>query len=125
MLSNGFQINKGDKCVHVKLVENSCVVLCLYVDDILIFGSDMHVINDTKKFLKDYFDMNDHDPVVVVLGIKIIKDGDYIALTQSHYTEKLLKKFNYYYVSHLSTPLDPAISLKNNKGGRMSQYKYS
>ena len=44
-------------------------MLCLYVDYILIFGSDMHVINGTKKFLKDSLDVKDLGPVDVILGI--------------------------------------------------------
>ncbi len=28
------------------------VILCLYVDDILIFGANMNVINDVKKLMK-------------------------------------------------------------------------
>jgi len=79
-------------------------MLCLYVDDSLIFDSDMYVIDDQKKFLKNNFIMKDVGLVDVILGIKIIRDGDSIALTQSHYFEKLLKKFNYYNVSPLSTP---------------------
>ena len=82
-------------------------MLCLYVDDILIFGSDMHVTNNTRKFLRNKFDMKDLGPVDVILGIKVTRDGDLIALTQSHYIGKLLKKFNYYDVSPLSVLLDP------------------
>ena len=106
-------------------MENSNVVLCLYVDDNVIFGSDMHIMNGTKKFLKDSFDMKDLGRVEVIFGIQTTRDGDSIGLTQSHYMEKLLKKFNYYDVSALSTPLDLAISLKKNAGGGVSQYKYS
>jgi len=72
-------------------VKNASVMLGLYVNDILIFGNDMHVINDIKKFLKNDFDTKDLDPFDVILGIKITRSGDSIALTQSHYIEKLLK----------------------------------
>ena len=103
MLSNGFHINKGGKCVYVKIIENSCVILCLYVDDILIFGSNIHVIYETKRFWSNNFYMKDLVWVDVILGIKVIRSNGVIALTQSHYIEKLLKKFN---VSPVSIPLD-------------------
>ena len=35
------------------------VILCLYVDDILIFGTNIDVINDVKSFLSKSFDMKD------------------------------------------------------------------
>jgi len=72
-------------------VENSGVMLCLYVDDILVFGNDKLLINDIKKFLKNSFDVKDLGPIDVILVIKIIRNSDSIALTQSHYIEKLLK----------------------------------
>nr|KYP72463.1 Retrovirus-related Pol polyprotein from transposon TNT 1-94 [Cajanus cajan] len=87
--SYGFQFNNSDKCVYVKQFDdNSCVILCLYVDDILIFGSNLHVINDVKSFLSSNFEMKDLDLVDVILGINLIKNQNGIVLTQSHYIKK-------------------------------------
>jgi hypothetical protein len=33
--------------------------MCLYVDDILIFGTDLEAIMETKVFLSKNFDMKD------------------------------------------------------------------
>ena len=108
-----------------KLDDGKCVILCLYVDDILIFGSNLHVIEDVKSFLSRNFDMKDLGPVDVILGIKLIKKDDGIVLTQSHYVEKLLKKFNYFDVNPVSTPYDPAVKLKKNTDEGVSQHKYA
>jgi len=35
------------------------VILCLYVNDILIFGTSIDEINDVKSFLSQNFDMKD------------------------------------------------------------------
>ena len=35
------------------------VILCLYVDDILIFGSSLKVIEEVKEFLSNNFEMKD------------------------------------------------------------------
>ena len=84
VLSYGFQINNTDKCVYVKQFDdNGCVILCLYMDDILIFGSNMQFINDVKSFLSRNFDMKDLGPVDVILGIKLIKKNDGMILTPS------------------------------------------
>ena len=40
MMTNGFKINECDKCVYVKNTEHGFVIICLYVDDILIMGSN-------------------------------------------------------------------------------------
>ncbi len=38
MLSNGFRINECDKCVYIKGTPTDYVIVCLYVDDMLIMG---------------------------------------------------------------------------------------
>jgi hypothetical protein len=47
--------------------------LCLYVDDILIFGTSIDVINEVKSFLSKSFDMKDPGEADVILNIKLIK----------------------------------------------------
>jgi hypothetical protein len=59
--------------------------LCLYVDDILIFGISLDVINKVKTFLCQSFDMKDLGEADVILNIKLIKEENEITLTQSHY----------------------------------------
>ena len=72
--------------MYVKQFDDSgCVILCLYVNDILIFGSNMHFINDVKSFLSRKFDMKDLGRVDVILGIKLIKKNDDMIFTQSYY----------------------------------------
>jgi hypothetical protein len=53
----GFVINEADRCVYYRYGGGHGVVLCLYVDDILIFGTNIDVINDVKSFLSKSFDM--------------------------------------------------------------------
>ena len=48
MLANGFKINECDKCVYVKNTENGYVILCLYVDDMLVIGSDDKIVKSTR-----------------------------------------------------------------------------
>nr|GEW13831.1 zinc finger, CCHC-type [Tanacetum cinerariifolium] len=52
VLSNGYLFNQADKCVYSKFDASSKeVIICLYVDDMLIFGTDQVQVNLTKKFL--------------------------------------------------------------------------
>ena len=48
-------------------------MVCLYVDDILIFGPNTQVIETIKKMLISNFDMKDLGVADVILGIKIIR----------------------------------------------------
>nr|GEV75619.1 hypothetical protein [Tanacetum cinerariifolium]GEV97158.1 hypothetical protein [Tanacetum cinerariifolium] len=70
------------------------VIICLYVDDMLIFGTDQNQVDRTKKFLSSKFSMKDMREADVILGIKIKRENKGIVITQSHYIEKIFKKFN-------------------------------
>ena len=59
MLSNGFKINECDKCVYIKNTPNHEVIVCLYVDDMLIIRKNIIDINATKRMLSKSFDMKD------------------------------------------------------------------
>ena len=93
MMTNGFKINECDKCVYVKNTEHGFVIICLYVDDILIMGSNNEIIKTTKEMFNNKFEMKDLGVADVILGIKISKTSDGLILSQSHYIEKILKKF--------------------------------
>jgi hypothetical protein len=70
------------------------VILCLYVDDILIFGNSLDVIKEVKDFLSRCFEMKDLGVADMILTIKLLKDDDGgITLLQSHYVEKIFESF--------------------------------
>nr|GEZ83180.1 hypothetical protein [Tanacetum cinerariifolium] len=64
------------------------VIICLYVDDMLIFGTDQDQVNKTKEFLSSKFDMKDLGEAEVILGIRIKRGNNGISVSQSHYIEK-------------------------------------
>ena len=125
MLSNGFKINECNKCVFAKIMPTGYVLVCLYVDDLLIIGSDTSMIKNTKKMLIKHFEMKDMGIVDVILGIKITRTSDGIILSQSHYVEKILDKFNKYDSSSLKTPIDIILYLAKHTGQPISQLEYS
>nr|GEV43987.1 zinc finger, CCHC-type [Tanacetum cinerariifolium] len=125
VLSSGFHLNQSDKCVYIKIDDfGKCVIICLYVDDMLIFGTDQNQVDKTKKFLSSRFSMKDMGEADVILGIKIKRENKGIVITQSHYIEKILKKFNRKDCSSVSTPMDPVEKLKVNTGKPVDQLEY-
>jgi hypothetical protein len=56
LTSAGFAINEVDRCVYYRHGGGQSVILCLYVDDILIFGTNIDIINEV---LSKSFDMKD------------------------------------------------------------------
>ena len=71
MLSNWFKINECDKSVYVKDTNRGYVILCLYVDDILIVSSNDEMIRIIKRLLNSKFDIKDMGLADVILYSKI------------------------------------------------------
>ena len=104
MMSNGFTINECDKCIYFKITPTWYILLCLYVDDMLILGNNTYIINQTKNMLKRYFEMKDMGLADVILGIKIIRTNEGLTLSQTHYSEKILDRFMHYSNEIAKTP---------------------
>jgi hypothetical protein len=101
------------------------VILCLYVDDILIFGTSLDVINEVKTFLCQSFNMKGMCEADVILNIKLIKGENRITLTQSHDVEKVLSHFGYKDNKPSPTPYDLSLVLRKNKRIGSDQLRYS
>ena len=125
LTSAGFLVNDADKCVYYKFGGGEGVILCLYVDDILIFGTNINVINDTKSYLSHNFDMKDLGEADVILNIKVTKGEDGITLSQSHYVEKILSRFGFSESKSSPTPYDPSLKLRKNRGQAIDQLRYT
>nr|GEU45006.1 zinc finger, CCHC-type [Tanacetum cinerariifolium] len=67
VLSSGFHLNQSDKCVYSKYDDSGkSVIICLHVDDMLIFGTNQNQVDKTKKFLSSRFSMKDMGEVDVI-----------------------------------------------------------
>ncbi|KAL2243797.1 UNVERIFIED_CONTAM: Retrovirus-related Pol polyprotein from transposon TNT 1-94 [Sesamum indicum] len=126
ILAFGFTVNENDKCIYCKVKGDKMIILCLYVDDILLIGSCLDIITETKLFLKNKFEMKDMGEANVILGIKLTRSTDRIAISQSHYVEKIIEKFGYQNSRIAKTPYDPSVALfKNESGVSVAQLRYS
>ena len=123
IISHGFRINESD--VYYKFIDNICTIICLYVDDLLIFGSHIDAINKVKNLIRQNFDMKDLGEADLILRTKITRTSDGIALDQSHYIEKLLRKYNYFDCKPVCSPYDPSVKLFKNTGESIRQTEYA
>ncbi|GJY75723.1 zinc finger, CCHC-type containing protein [Tanacetum coccineum] len=99
LLFNGYLLNQADKCVYSKFDKtDKGVIICVYVDVMLIFDID---------------------------HVQIKHESNRITISQSHYIEKVLKKFNYFDCTSVSTLMDISEKLMPNNGQAVSQLEYS
>ncbi|GKC05830.1 zinc finger, CCHC-type containing protein [Tanacetum coccineum] len=82
VLSNGYLLNQTDKCVYRKFDASSKgVIICLYVNDMLIFGTDQVHVDLTKEFLSSRFSIKDIGDADVILGIRIKYESNDISIS--------------------------------------------
>ncbi|KAJ9561599.1 hypothetical protein OSB04_006759 [Centaurea solstitialis] len=121
----GFRHNGADRCIYSKCTSDYTVVICLYVDDMLIISTDLEGISETKKYLSSNFKMKDLGEVDTILGIKVKRTGSQISLSQSHYIEKILTKFQHLNIKEFNTPFDSCVKLGANSGRAVAQLEYA
>ncbi|WVZ52985.1 hypothetical protein U9M48_003980 [Paspalum notatum var. saurae] len=92
----GFIKNVEEPCAYKKVSGSALVFLVLYVDDILLIGNGIPMLEPMKDSLRKSFSMKDLGEAAYVLGIKIYRDRSkcLIGLCQSTYIDKVLKRFN-------------------------------
>ena len=92
----GFIKNEDEPCVYKKVSGSAIVFLVLYVDDILLIGNDVPILQNVKSWLGNYFLMKDLGEAAYILGIKIYRDRSkrLIGLGPSTYIDKVLNRFS-------------------------------
>ena len=87
----GFIQVYGEACIYKKVSGSSIAFLILYVDDILLIGNNIEMLESMKEYLNKSFSMKDLGEAAFILGIKIYRDrsGRLIVLSQSTYLDKV------------------------------------
>ncbi|WVZ07206.1 hypothetical protein V8G54_020552 [Vigna mungo] len=106
MCEQGYKKTTSNHCVFVrKFYENDFIILLLYVDDMLIVGKDVSKIDRLKNQLGKSFSMKDMGATKKILGISITRDRKEkkLWLSQEHYIQKVLQRFQTENAKVLST----------------------
>ena len=111
--------------MYSKFIKEYRVIICLYVDDMLIFGTNMKGVCEAKMYLSFVFKMKDLNEMDTILGIKIKKYSEGFSLCQSHYVEKVLQRFEHLNIKEANTPFNRSIELGKNTGRAIAQLEYA
>nr|GEZ08638.1 hypothetical protein [Tanacetum cinerariifolium] len=71
----GFTQNSDEPCVYLKASGSYIAILILYVDDILLMGNNMLMLQDVKSYLGRSFAMKDLGEAAYILGSRSIVIG--------------------------------------------------
>ena len=70
----GFIQTFGEACIYKKVSGSSVAFLILYVDDILLIGNDIEILDSMKGYLNKSFSKQDLVEAAYTLSIKIYRD---------------------------------------------------
>lgn len=107
LCSQGFVPASADPCLYTLHRGAVFMMLTVHVDDQLIASNDRSALDAFKKTLNDKFPCTDHGAVNYFLGFNVIRDVDVRRLTisQEHYIEHLLERFDMSNSNPSKTPL--------------------
>nr|GEY76070.1 hypothetical protein [Tanacetum cinerariifolium] len=114
----GFTQNHDVPCVYLKASGSNITFLILYVDDILIIGNNIPMLQDAKSYLGRCFAMKDLGEAAYILRTKIYRDRSrrLIGLCQSAYIEKILKRYCMENSKRGSIPMQEKLKLSKSQG---------
>lgn len=94
--------------VYVRLQNGGLdqVIICLYVDDLLVIGNNLKEIDDFKFDMMFEFEMIDLGRLSYFLGIEFTNASTRTILHQKKYALEILKRFNMTNCNLVVTPMD-------------------
>ena len=111
----GFMKSMQEPCVYYKMFgdNDKTVALAVFVDDIIIAATEDKDIEEVKKFLKLFFEINDEGDLTWYTGIKVSRNRRLrqIYLSQSQYITDMLKRFDLADCNPQRTPVDVNIDM--------------
>ena len=117
MTEQGYDRCHSNHCVYFKRLDNErYIILLLYVDDMLVAGSNMKDINVLKRKLANSFAMKDLGAAKQILGMRITRDrkNRKLTLSQGEYIENALQRFRMQNAKPVSTPLASHFKLRKD-----------
>eukprot|EP00253_Pinus_taeda_P018038 PITA_18038 len=111
LLNTGFSRCHSDNTVYTKKVGKSLIILVLYVDDLILTGSDPNLINHVKSSLKKKFEMTNLGHLHYFLGLHVLQSKEGISLSQSKYAYDLLCHFHMEDCKPASSPFQSGAKL--------------
>ena len=105
------QKSKFDYSVFYINSEAGIILLVVYVDDIVIIGSDMSGISSLKSFLHDQFHRKDLGMLKYFLGVEVLRSKHEIFLSQRKYVLDLLSETGKLGAKACSSPMAQSLHL--------------
>ncbi|XP_060183710.1 uncharacterized mitochondrial protein AtMg00810-like [Lycium barbarum] len=116
LLQFSFEQSKYESSLFLRKTSTGCVLLLVYVDDIIITGADSLLITTLQQQLKDSFHMKDLGILTYFLGLEVHYDSLGVFLNQHKYTQDLIALVGLQESSSIDTPLELNVKYRREEG---------
>lgn len=120
----GYTHSHHDYSLFYKKSDLLVVFVTVYVDDIILTGTYIDEITQLKVYLDKTFKIKDLGKLHYFLGLEILNTTGRVLISQRKFVLDLLKEYDCYNYSSLSSPLDPNVKLKAKEGTPISDPTY-
>ncbi|XP_019099719.1 PREDICTED: uncharacterized protein LOC109132531 [Camelina sativa] len=114
LIDFGFECSTSDPSLFVCHHNHETLVLLLYVDDILLTGSDSHLMSQSLEALNSRFSMKDLGPPSYFLGIEFESYKNGLFLHQTAYASDILFQAGMLECNPMPTPLSQHLDKMDN-----------
>ena len=122
--SMGFTKSVNDQAVYTSSFREDRILVGVYVDDLIITGSNTQRIEEFKSSMKTKFEMTDFGLLNSYLGIEVIQGKSDIRLCQTNYALKILEEFNMKGCNSAKTPMECQLRLNREGEGEEVESTY-
>jgi len=116
----GMTRSETDHSVFYRHSSVGCIYVVVYVDDIVLTGSDHHDISQVKQHLCQHFQTKDLDKLKYFLGIEVGQSSTGIVISQRKYALDILEEIGLMNSKSVDTLMDPNVKLLPNQGEPLS-----
>jgi hypothetical protein len=88
----GFIKYNVDHAIYCRGGKGERLIVGVYVDDLIISGNNIKLIDKFKQEMAEVFKMSDLGLLTYYLGIEVKQTSDGIFLSQGSYAKKILEK---------------------------------
>jgi hypothetical protein len=120
LIQSGYVQSKADYSLFTKHSSTGFTVILVYVDDLVLGGTDMAEINRVKSMLNDKFSIKDLGALKYFLGFEVARSKEGINLCQRKYTLDLLEDAGLLGSKPCNTPMQPHLQLHKSSGHPLS-----
>lgn len=120
LLEIGMLQCKTDPCVYYNMEKNTFIAV--WVDDLILFTSQLSIKNKIKEQLKLNFVMKDLGSASQCVGLHIIRKDNAVMLNQKKYIEEILARFGMSDCKPAKTPVE--VGLKFSEDDTICDHPY-